>query len=539
MMTEPTTRTIGSLLAQRAIEQPETAFVRIAGLSISYADQDRSADRWSHAFLRHGIDVGQRVAIMLDNCPSFLDCWLALARIGAIEVPVNCAYKRRQVASVLRDSRVSMVVTQRSYATVLREAAASIEWQGAVVLVDGCGERDDPGLRWMDSDEFLGHVPSGAVDRLVLPKDPVAIMSTSGTTSASKGVLLSHEHELTLAETIVGLVGLQRDDVFYNCLPLFHNAAQAMVTLSVLRAGATMVLTDRFSGSSFWDDVAEYDVTAFFCMGPMVDFLLRESSGSPRGGKSTLRRGWGIGYSDEQAAAFHERFGVTLSGGYGTTEVNLVTANPSEDPRLHTAGRPLDGFEVITVDADDQPVPAGQVGEIVVRPRRPFTTFLGYDGNPEETVQAWRNCWLHTGDAGMFDDDGYLHFVDRIKDVIRRRGENISSLDVEAAALRFPGIVACAAVAIRADEGAHEDEIYLVVVGDERGEVDERQLLAHLIEELPYFAVPRYIETAAALPMTATGKVRKIELRENAGAGRAWDRVAAGIELSGRNRAAR
>jgi crotonobetaine/carnitine-CoA ligase len=323
-------------------------------------------------------------------------------------------------------------------------------------------------------------------------------------------------------------------DVFYNCFPLFHNTAQGMITWAVLRAGASMVLAERFSGSRFWADVTTGDCSLFFTMGPMVEFLLqRARAGEPGGepGTHRLRRGFGIGFTATAAAEFRARFGVALSGGYGSTEVNLVTVHPDDDPRLDTAGTPLPEFEVAVVDDADRVLPAGEVGEIVVRPRRPFTTSLGYHGRPEDTAAARRGGWLHTGDAGRLDADGYLHFVDRLRDVIRRRGENIASADVEAAARTFPGVVDCAAVAVPSGLAVGDDDVYLAVVVAEPAAFGPAALAAHCAERLPPFAVPRYVAVWPSLPITPTGKVRKVEIRALADPSTAWDREAGGVPV--------
>lgn len=514
-------RTLGALLAERAGERPEAVFVTAGGRSVTYAEADRRANRLAHGLAALGVTCGTAVGLVLDNRLEYLDAWFALARLGAIEVPLNPALLPHQLGALLADSGAVLVVTEPRHRPAVAEAVAGAGLEPVIVVPDGMAA-------------LTAGRPDTAPEVTVEPADPFAIMHTSGTTSAAKGVVLCHEHDFTLAETMVDHLGITPDDVFYNCFPLFHNTAQGMITWAVLRAGASMVLAERFSGSRFWTDVTAGNCSLFFTMGPMVEFLLqRARAGEPGGvpGSHRLRRGFGIGFSAAAAAEFRARFGVALSGGYGSTEVNLVTVHPDDDPRLDTAGKPLPDFEVAVVDERDRIVAAGATGEIVVRPRRPFTTSLGYHGRAQETAAARRGGWLHTGDAGRFDADGYLHFVDRLRDVIRRRGENIASGDVEAAARTFPGLVDCAAVAVPSGLAVGDDEVYLAVVVAEPAAFEPATLIAHCAGLLPPFAVPRFVAVWPSLPATPNGKVRKVEIRALADPSTAWDRDAAGVPV--------
>jgi crotonobetaine/carnitine-CoA ligase len=292
-----------------------------------------------------------------------------------------------------------------------------------------------------------------------------------------------------------------------------------------------MLLIDRFSRSGFWDDVKAHGCTAFFGMGAILDILNKdpEGLGSSRG--HSLRIGWGIAMGVEQVKRFSELFGVEFITGYGSTEVNMVSMTSRRDSKPGSVGRLLDDFEVAIFDECDQALTPGNVGEIVVRPRRPYITFLGYWGKPQQTVDAWRNLWMHTGDAGYIDTDGYLYFVDRIKDVIRYRGNNVSSLEVENVLLDFPAVQEAAVIPAPSALGGYEQEIQAVLVLAEGQQLDAEAVIHHCSEKLPYYAVPRYLDVVDALPKTSTGKVRKTELRERGLLPTTWDRVAAGIAL--------
>lgn len=517
-------RTLGALLDHRAAERGDATFVWWRDERLTYREMADRASRAAGGFAELGIAEGDIVALLLDNEPEFLAAWFGLARLGAVEAPVNTAYKGWQLETVLAETGAATVVVDGARLPVVLPLLPRVPAIRTVVVVGetDVAARPDGDLRLVPWSTVAAgpSVPEAGLR----PSDPVAIMLTSGTTSASKGVVLCHEHELTVAEVIGGHLRMGESDVFYNYFPLFHNASQAMITLSVLRFGASMVLSDRFSVSRFWPDVRRHGCTLFFCMGPMVDFLLAEAAAAPARDAHTLRMGWGIGYGESQARRFADRFGVPLLGGYGATEIGMVTLHPHERPRLETAGTPLPHVEVRVVDADDRPLPAGEVGEIVVRPLRPYVTTLGYHNRPAETAALLRNCWVHTGDAGRFDEEGYLHFVDRIKDVIRRRGENISSFEIEAAVSQFPAVLECAAVAVPSGHGRHDDEVYLAVVAEPGHELDPAKLAAHCADQLAYFAVPRYVEVWDELPKTPTGKIRKAEIRARGVGPDTWDR---------------
>ncbi|PZF83352.1 AMP-binding protein [Jiangella anatolica] len=515
-------RTLGALLDHRAAERGDATFVWWRDERLSYRELADRAARACGGFAELGVGAGDVVALLLDNGPEFLAAWFGLARLGAVEAPVNTAYKGWQLESVLAETGAATLVVDAARLPAVLPLLPRVPGIRTVVVV-GEAEADEAASVALVPWTAVAAGPS-VPEAEVRPSDPVAIMLTSGTTSASKGVLLCHEHELTVAEVIGGHLRMDESDVFYNYFPLFHNASQAMITLSALRFGASMVLTDRFSVRRFWPDVQRHGCTLFFCMGPMVDFLLAEAGAAPARDDHTLRMGWGIGYGESQAARFAERFGVPLLGGYGATEIGMVTLHPHERPRLETAGTPLPHAEVQVVDADDRPLPVGEVGEIVVRPRRPYVTTLGYHNRPAETVALMRNCWVHTGDAGRFDEEGYLHFVDRIKDVIRRRGENISSFEIEAVVTQIPAVLECAAVAVPSGHGRHDDEVYLAVVAEPGQELDPAKVVAYCADQLAYFAVPRYVEVWDELPKTPTGKIRKTEIRGRGVGPHTWDR---------------
>ena len=336
-------------------------------------------------------------------------------------------------------------------------------------------------------------------------------------------MLLSHAQQYILGRNIARDLALTESDVYYNFFPLFHNTAQAMITLPVLLTGATMVLIERFSVTRFWPDVRAHGCTVFYYIGEILRMLLKSTTAADGAG-AKLRIGWGIGASPKDFAEFQARHGVALRSGYGSTEANVGVYLPHDNPTLTSVGRALDGYELRIAGEDNDPLPPGKTGEILVRCSEPCTIMQGYDGDLAATVAAWKDLWFHTGDAGYLDADGNLHFVGRVKDGIRVRGENVSAFEVEAIMAQVDGVLEVAAIAVPGELGG--DEIKLVVVAAAGSKLDAPTLIAHAQKHLPKFALPRYVEFVTALPKTETNKVRKNVLRETPVTLTTWDRLA-------------
>lgn len=534
MMDQPKARqTLGALLADAASRYGERPFILCGDERVSYTQLLRRAERLAAGLQARGVGHGTRVAFMLPNGLEIVELWFALALLGAIGVPVNTAFRGYQLTYLLNDAGASLLIVGAQYLDRLAAVQADVVPVERLIVAetaapDGAASASPPTLRWPS--EPLADVPTSpqAAFPAVDYRDPVAILHTSGTTGPSKGVIVCHRHEYILGRNMALEMGLRSDDVYWCGFPFFHNTALALITLPVLLVGGAVAVVERFSASRFWDEVARYGCTAFYYLGALLTILMKAPP-SPRDRQHTLRIGWGLAASAETMQAFEERFGVPLLSGYGSTEANVVCYEPLAARRPGSAGKPRPEFEVRVVDEHDEPVPPGVVGEIVTRPREPFVMFLGYDKKAEATVTAWRNLWFHTGDAGRFDADGYLYFVDRLKDVIRRRGENISSYDVEYVASQHPAVLECAAVAVPAEVG--EDEVKLVAVLRPGHTLDPRELVAFCAERLAYFAVPRYVEFKPALPKTPTDKVEKHRLRAEGVTPATWDRERAGVQL--------
>ena len=478
--------TLPALLDARAAEFGDKTLLRTATVRRSFRETRDTAARMAGALARHGVAPGDRVAALVGNRVELLDLVLGCGWLGATVVPLNTALRGAGLRGILSQARPKFLLVEPELVGVL--------------------PADRPPL-WV-----LGEEPAPA-DPLppaeVRPGDPAAILFTSGTTGGAKGVCCPHAQFSWWGRNVGRMLKIDADDVLYTCLPLFHtNALNAF--FQALVAGAEFVLGERFSASRFWAEVRAADATMTYLLGAMVNMLLAQ----PPSSADRAHRAWRALAPASPAALcepFRERFGVTLVDGFGSTETNLVIGASPDDCRPGYLGRVLDGFAARVVDDQDRPVPDGTPGELVLRHDQPYAFGLGYWEQPEATARSWRNLWLHTGDRVVREPDGWYRFVDRIKDVIRRRGENISSFEVEQVVSAHPAVAAVAAFAVPAELA--EDEVMIAVVPRPGHDLDPAELIAHCARDLPYFALPRYVDIVAELPVTETGKIAKPELR--------------------------
>jgi crotonobetaine/carnitine-CoA ligase len=352
-------------------------------------------------------------------------------------------------------------------------------------------------------------------DATLAVSDIAAIMYTSGTTGRSKGVLLPYGHLHLNPHVYIEQLGLTADDVIYICLPLFHANGLLLGIYAALILGCRAVLAPGFSASRWASDVRTSGATVTNLLGVMTDFVLAQPP-HPDDRTSALRAVIAVPFSPEQAEAFRDRFGAEIGSLYGSTELNCpIYRPPGTRAQGGSCGRVVSAwFEARLADPEtDLEVPEGEPGELLVRPLVPWTTMAGYHGQPEATLAAWRNLWFHTGDLMRRDGHGNYVYLDRLKDCIRRRGENVSAAEVEAVLARHPAVAQVAVVGIPSPFDAHEQEVKACIVAAAEGRQDPEEISAYCRERMPGFAVPRFIEFYATLPTTPTGKVAKAELR--------------------------
>lgn len=513
------------ILRQQADALGERPFVVCGGAVVSYREAHLRANRVAHAFEALGAARGSRVGMLLRNRLECLDLWFGLSRIGAVQLPINTEYKRSQIVHVLKRAPVPIVVVQEDLLAELLPALAELPGLKTLVVLGDTGAAARAGVNVKSYSACIEAAPADDPDCApAMGSDIGVVMNTSGTTGPSKGVQLSHAQQYILGRNVARDLELAAGDVYYNFFPLFHNTAQAMITLPVLLTGAKTVLAEKFSATRFWSDVRGHRCTAFYYIGEILRILLKSTTADDAAG-SQLRVGWGIGASARDFLEFQSRFGVTLRSGYGSTEANVPVFLPHRAPNPASVGRAIEGFELRIANEHDEPVPTGTMGEILVRSSEPCAIMLGYDGDADATLAAWRDLWFHTGDAGYLDADANLYFMGRLRDVIRVRGENVSAFEVEEAIAQAAGVLEVAAVAVPAELGG--DDVKVVVVPRPGATIDARALIAHAEAKLPRFAVPRYVEVVEALPKTETNKVRKNMLRETPFTAATWDRMAA------------
>ena len=527
---------LGEFLEQAVARNPDKTFVEIAGAALTYREFHRRARQTAGMFQELGIGRGDRVCLLLPNGPEFLYCWFGLALLGAISVPVNTAYKRDETAFILQDAAAKAIVAHQSLAAVAAAAAdLSPDLTHRLLVTAEDDTEPPPAGGWVAFADALAGAAVSVGNPEVSPEDTAMLVYTSGTTGHPKGVQVTHKMYVAAGQGFASWTAATPQDRFFTCLPFFHANAQYYSTMGTLAAGATLIVAERFSASRFWAQARQAGATVVNFIGMMMPVLAKQPP-TPADRDNQVRLFYGSpAFPPEFLQAFQERFGPAIIVGFGMTETCYGTiegigeprrANSSGRPRRHPDARFVN--EIRIVDDAGQPLGTDAVGEITIK--NP-AVMPGYWRNPEQTALALRAGWLHTGDLGWQDAEGYLYFVDRKKDVIRRRGENISSQEVEEVIKRHPSALDCAVIAVPSELG--EDEVKAYVTPRPGQAIDPAQILHWCAEQLAYFKVPRYLEVRAELPRTPSLRVRKDLLRqerENLLEG-CFDREAAGIRL--------
>jgi crotonobetaine/carnitine-CoA ligase len=532
---------VGKVLARHAAERGERPFVQFQDRApVTYGEAHLIANRVGNALLGHGVQPGERVAVMLPNCLEYIWAWFGINRIGAVHVGINTAYKGSFLTHVLANAESRVGVFDRDYLPWLAEIEDTVP-DMELVFVPGpaLGPGEAPPfkrIKVMAFDALLAG-PADEIDIEVSYRDIGVIMFTSGTTGPSKGVLMPHAHLYLFGQGQVEHLRLAEDDVYYICMPLFHGGAMLMQLYGTLVAGARAVVVPMFSASHWLDDIRRHGCTITQLLGVMTDFLLRRPP-TPHDKDHQLKRMLAFPVTQEIVDQFRGRFGdITMLEAFGMTEINIVVWYPYDDPpQPGCSGKIWDEyFEVIIADPDtDEELARNDVGEVLVRPKQPYCFMQGYNAMPERTVDTWRNFWFHTGDAARMDERGYIWYVDRIKDTIRRRGENISSYEVEVVLQDHPAVEEAAAVAIRDAVGREDEVLACIVLKPDKPAPTPAEMLDFCVPRMPYFAVPRYIEFMSELPKTPSHKLQKQKLRDRGLSPETWDREAAGYKVARR-----
>jgi crotonobetaine/carnitine-CoA ligase len=516
-------RTLPAMLAAQAQRHGRRVLFKAGHESLTFMDACGAAASMAGALRSAGVVAGDRVALMCGNRFEFIQLLLGCAWLGAVLVPINTASRGPQLQHVLRNCGARLIAIETEFTPALRDLQYSELSLRKMWLIGSGVAAELPSLASEPMPKRGGPVEPHAVE----PADTLAILYTSGTTGASKAVCCPHAQYYWWGFHTSALLGVREGDVLHSSLPLFHTNA-LNTFFQALLIGATFVSESRFSVSGFTDSLIAHDATVIYLLGAMVPMLLSKPPG-PADRQHKVRIALAPGVPPEFQQRFTERFGIGLIDGYGSTETNFVIGASLEEQRPGLMGRVRPGFHARVVDAYDDELPDGEPGELVLRPDEPFSFSTGYFQMASETVAAWRNLWFHTGDRVIREPDGYFRFIDRIKDSIRRRGENISSFEVEQVIVSHPAVAYAAVFPVRSELA--EDEVMATIVLRDSHALTASALLDFCRPLLPYFAVPRFVEFAAHLPTNESGKIQKFKLRERGVTAATWDRQAAGYEL--------
>lgn len=507
----------------------------VGGVSETYDQTWENVSYLARCLFQQGVRPQQRVLIMLANTHLAVHGWLAVNLVNAVDVSINTGYKGQSLEHAANLSAAQILMTTSDHLPVILRSQSRLAHLRTIVLMDDADQADGPTdapfsiLRFRDLEAAP---PDCLAAQAAMPWDIGSVIYTSGTSGPAKGVMMPHGQIALLSRLSAAKTSLQADDIFFSFYPMYHMAGKFMSVLATLSVGGRIVLDTGFTPGEWLNRIRAYGATITAAHGPMLEMVYAQPpSDSDKDHRLRLIRT--APFPKRIAVAFEARFGVRGQEVWGMTETGVACwVDPNEPLRVGCCGRVDESwFDFAVVDpATDMKLPAGTVGEFLLRPKVPWTMMQGYLGMPEKTLEAWRNFWFHRGDCGYVDADGYVYFVDRAKERIRRRAENISAGDIEAAALAHPLVKEAAALGVPSGfEG--DDDILLCLVMKPGSELDHVDFLRFLIGELPHFMVPRYLCRMAVLPRTATGKLQRAMLKDVMAQPDVWDRKRAEVAL--------
>jgi crotonobetaine/carnitine-CoA ligase len=501
---------IPQLLEESCKKNPKKPFLFFENQEISYQTFQDNVYRTANWFRRMGIEKGDRVCIHLPNCPEFLYIWLGLSHIGGIMVPINVAFKEKEATYILNHSECVALVGDEETLEVIIKARQNLSCLKYIISI---GDKvSSPEI--LSFSAFKHEDSELKISANIHDDDVSSIMYTSGTTGPPKGVMVNHRAYVCCGQGYTHWANITDQDRLFTCLPLYHANAQYYSTMGSLAASASLILVNRFSASRFWDQIRQYKATIFNFIGAMVVILMKQPETS-LDRQNNVRVAYGTPALDKEIQdRFEERFGLTVLAGYALTECPFGTIQPLHGirkpksigiPRFH----PEFENQIRVFNDKGEELPPGEVGELVIK--NPTVT-PGYFRDPEETKKVLRKGWLHTGDNAYRDQDGYFYFVDRKKDVIRRRGENFSSLEIEEVLNAHPKVLESAVIGIPSELSDEEIKAYVIPKPGEK--IEPREIFEWCEKRLARFKIPRYLEWREELPKTPTHRVEKYKLRQ-------------------------
>lgn len=513
-------RTIGKILEDKANKNGGKPFLYFKDEIVSYEQVNERANRIANGFLNMGFKKEDKAALLLDNCLEFLYVWFGLVKVGVIAVPISPAHKGTILQHMLNNSDAQILVADKNYVENIRSIIDNLPCLTTLIVYPDKNEVQIQRLNLVSYPELLKN-PSTTPKADAKNYDIAGMLFTSGTTGVSKGVMLSHECYIWSGEETIKETCFTSDDVWFLNTPLFHQIALGMGLMVALLSDGALALVERFSVRAFWDEVKKYNATVWCGVGTLLEFIYNQP---PRldDANNSLRHVISPAIRQGLQKPFEERFKLIVTNDYGMTEVNPVAYPLTMDrkPGFGVCGKSPEDLEVRIFNDNDKELLPNETGEVVVRPKRPYIMMQGYYKMPEETVKVWRNLWFHTGDLAYKDEEGNLHFVERKKDVIRRRGENISSRELESIVNSHPSISESAAVGVPSEVG--EEDVKVVVRLKKGNALSAEDLIDFCKERMAFFMIPRYIEFVDSFPVTSTGRIQKTELRAITSS--TWDR---------------
>ncbi len=525
-------RPLPYLVEVRAKELGDKVFFMFEKQRVTYKELDANVNRVANSLLSMGVKKGDKVCFMMKNSIEFIYSWFALGKLGAVMVPMNPTLRGNLLQYIINNSDATIAFVDNDLMDRIQFIEEGIPKINQMVVVKENPEFKEvvkfKRIKVIELEQLMKG-SSSAPGIHIDPWDTMSILYTSGTTGPSKGAVLSHQYYYNTAWSAIYYMRHAEDDILYSCLPFFHaNASMSSIYTALLVKG-TFAMGKRFSLRSFWDEIAMYKATHTDVMGSILVLLMKQEP-KPDDAKNTLKVVNSVPLIPE-SLEFEKRFGVKLIGMFGATETSICIASPfDEETKADSCGKELPQYDCRIFDDNDVECLPGVQGEIVVRGRLPYIQMDGYYNLPEVTLRSFRNLWYHSGDFGIKDKDGYFYFVDRKKDSIRRRGENISSFEVEETVNSHPAVLESAAIAIK-DKEMTEDEVKICVILKEGQALDPADLIKYCKERMAYFMVPRYVEFMKEFPKTPNQKIEKYKLRDRGINPETWDREKAGIKV--------
>ncbi|MCK5392395.1 MAG: AMP-binding protein [Deltaproteobacteria bacterium] len=505
---------------------------------ISFYQTNQLANKVANGLLEMGIKKGDKVAVYMPNSDDYVITWFGILKMGAVMVPVNTGYKMDFLQYIIDSSDSIVLFIAEEYLERMPPIAKKIPQLKNVIVWtrDGSQKYNKHGYNFKKMTSYSQFI---APQKTAEPKvditfvDHARLMYTSGTTGRSKGVVRPCAADYSSARNYAEIMDVGPDDVCFTCLPLFHSNAMVMTVYPALIMGAKAVVEEKYSASKFWKWMVDHGVTKFNLVGT-ISYFMWNTPAVPEEKQHKVKLVLGSPAPHDIIKEFMKRFNFKFMEGYGLTEIGQCTwMRPGEVFRVGSCGKEAPGYEIKIGDPEtDEEVARGEIGEIIVRPRTPNVMLHYYNKMPEKTVEDFRNFWFHTGDAGRMDKDGYIYFVDRVKDYLRCKGENISSFEVEKVVGSHPDVEESGAIGVKAESGRYaEDELMIVVVPKKGKTIDPVKLIKFLEPKMPYFMIPRFIRFEKSLPKTGTLRVQKNKLRDKGITKDTWDMKKAGYKI--------